>query len=95
LPVICLRRTSALAVDKTGCSSLMANWLSNFLASLTFLSLLKGLGDVATFPLYAALSLAGLLFCFRFVPETKGVPLEIIERNLRAGHPLRDLGKGS
>ena len=25
-------------------------------------------------------------FCFRFVPETKGVPLEIIERNLRAGN---------
>jgi SP family galactose:H+ symporter-like MFS transporter len=71
----------------------MANWLSNFLVSLTFLSLLRGLGDVRTFLLYAALSLAGLWFCFRFVPETKGVPLERIEGDLRVGRPLRDLGK--
>src|SRR5580704_8380953 len=71
----------------------MANWLSNFLVSLTFLSLLNRLGSVSTFLLYAVLSLAGLWFCFRFVPETKGVPLERIERDLRAGRPLRELGK--
>jgi MFS family permease len=40
----------------------MANWLSNFVVSLTFLSLFKGLGDVRTFLLYAALSFAGLWF---------------------------------
>jgi MFS transporter, SP family, galactose:H+ symporter len=73
----------------------MANWLSNFLVSLTFLSLLKALGDVSTFLLYAALSLAGLWFCFRFVPETKGVPLERIEGDLRSGRRLRDLGKAA
>jgi MFS transporter, SP family, galactose:H+ symporter len=71
----------------------MANWLSNFVVSLTFLSLLKGLGDVWTFLLYAALSLVGLWLCFRFVPETKGVPLERIERDLRLGRPLLDLGR--
>jgi MFS transporter, SP family, galactose:H+ symporter len=73
----------------------MANWLSNFLVSLTFLSLLKALGDVRTFLLYAALSLVGLWFCLCFVPETKGVPLERIERDLRSGRPLRDLGKAA
>ena len=72
----------------------MVNWLSNFLVSLTFLSLLNRLGSVSTFLLYAVLSLAGLWFCFRFVPETKGVPLERIERDLRAGIPLRKLGAG-
>lgn len=71
----------------------MANWLSNFLVSLTFLSLLNRLGSVSTFLLYAVLSLAGVWFCFRFVPETKGVPLERIESDLRAGRPLRELGK--
>jgi SP family galactose:H+ symporter-like MFS transporter len=70
----------------------MANWLSNFVVSLTFLSLLNVLGTVWTFLLYAALSLAGIWFCLRFVPETKGVPLERIERDLRAGRPLRKLG---
>ena len=68
-----------------------ANWLSNFLVSLTFLSLLNGLGNVWTFLLYAVLSAAGLWYCFVLVPETKGVPLERIERNLRAGRKLREL----
>jgi sugar porter (SP) family MFS transporter len=72
----------------------MANWLSNFVVSLTFLSLLTGLGSVYTFLLYAALAVLGVLFCLRFVPETKGVPLELIERHLRARRPLRLLGKG-
>jgi len=69
--------------------------LSNFVVSLTFLSLLKGLGDVWTFLLYAALSLVGLWLCSRFVPETKGVPLERIERDLRLRRPLRDLGRNA
>src|SRR5215469_2326531 len=60
----------------------MANWLSNFVVSLTFLSLLNALGSVWTFVLYAALAVLGVLFCLRFVPETKGVPLELIERDL-------------
>jgi MFS transporter, SP family, galactose:H+ symporter len=68
-----------------------ANWLSNFFVSLTFLSLLEGLGSVWTFLLYAALSAAGLWYCFALVPETKGVPLEQIERNLRSGRKLREL----
>jgi transketolase N-terminal domain/subunit len=39
--------------------------------------------------LYAALGLVGLWFCWRFVPETKGVSLEAIEANLRGGLPTR------
>jgi MFS transporter, SP family, galactose:H+ symporter len=73
----------------------IVNWLSNFVVSLTFLSLLNSHGAAWTFLLYAALSLAGVWFCFRFVPETKGVPLERIERDLRLGRPLRDLGKAA
>jgi MFS transporter, SP family, galactose:H+ symporter len=72
----------------------MANWLSNFIVSLTFLSLLNALGSVWTFLLYAALCVVGIWFCLRFVPETKGVPLELIERDLRARRPLRKLGAG-
>jgi MFS transporter, SP family, galactose:H+ symporter len=71
----------------------MANWLSNFLVSLTFLSLLNSMGNVLTFLLYAALSAAGFWYCFSLVPETKGVPLERIERNLRLGRRLRDLAR--
>jgi SP family galactose:H+ symporter-like MFS transporter len=70
-----------------------ANWLSNFFVSLTFLSLLNSLGNVLTFLLYAALSAAGLWYCFALVPETKRVPLERIERNLRSGRKLRELAR--
>jgi len=72
----------------------MANWLSNFIVSLTFLSLQNALGSVWTFVLYAALCGVGIWFCLRFIPETKGVPLEFIERDLRAGRALRELGAG-
>jgi MFS transporter, SP family, galactose:H+ symporter len=92
-PVFWLLISEIFPLRIRGQAASMANWLSNFLVSLTFLSLLKGLGDVWTFLLYAALSLAGLWFCFFFIPETKGVPLERIERDLRLGRPLRDLGK--
>ena len=70
-----------------------ANWVSNFFVSLTFLSLLNGLGNVWTFLLYAVLTAAGLWYCFALVPETKGVPLERIERNLRSGRRLRELAR--
>jgi SP family galactose:H+ symporter-like MFS transporter len=84
-----------LSVRGQGASvATMANWLANFAVSLTFLSLLNALGSTWAFLLYAALCVVGIWFCFRFVPETKGVPLERIERNLRAGRPLRRLGAG-
>jgi hypothetical protein len=35
------------------------------------------------------LGIAGLFFCFRFVPETKGVPLEICVLDVR----YADLGR--
>src|SRR5258707_4706102 len=61
--------------------------------SFTFLSLLHRLGSGSTFLLYAVPSVAWLWVCFFFVPGTQGVGLERIERDLRAGRPLRELGK--
>jgi sugar porter (SP) family MFS transporter len=57
----------------------MANWMSNFLVSLTFLPLLNWLGSAPTFWLYAAVGVFTIFFCLRFVPETKGKQLEEIE----------------
>jgi sugar porter (SP) family MFS transporter len=57
----------------------MANWFSNFVVSLTFLPLLKELGDSETFFLYALVGLFTIVFCARFVPETKGKTLDEIE----------------
>jgi SP family galactose:H+ symporter-like MFS transporter len=56
----------------------MANWGFNLIVALTFLSLVESLGANWTFWLYAVISIASLLFCYRRVPETKGRVLEEI-----------------
>ena len=73
--------------------STFVNWTANMLVGATFLSLLNGIGSAATFWLYAGLNLAFVLVTALWVPETRGVTLEQIERRLMAGHRLRDIGR--
>jgi sugar porter (SP) family MFS transporter len=63
----------------------VANWGSNLLVALTFLSLLRSLGRPWTFWLYAVVGVISWLFVFRLVPETKGRTLEQIEAQWRTG----------
>jgi SP family galactose:H+ symporter-like MFS transporter len=56
-----------------------ANWASNLVVSLTFLTLLQALGPANTFWLYGLVTIAAWYFAFRLVPETRGRPLEEIE----------------
>jgi MFS transporter, SP family, galactose:H+ symporter len=55
------------------------NWGSNLLVSLTFLTLMQALGASRTFWLYGVLAVAGWIFSYYLVPETKGRTLEEIE----------------
>jgi len=57
----------------------MANWTFNFIVSLTFLLLIEALGRAGAFWFYAAIGVLTLWFCWKYVPETKGKPLEEIE----------------
>lgn len=68
-------------------------WFWNFVVSFTFLSLLNALGPSQTFLVYAVMCVFGFIFCYYKVPETKGVSLETIENNIRAGLPLREIGQ--
>jgi sugar porter (SP) family MFS transporter len=54
-------------------------WCGTLLVTLTFLSLVKSLTAPGTFLLYAAVSIAAVLFVWRLVPETKGRTLEEID----------------
>jgi len=56
-----------------------ANWVCNYFISLTFLTLIDVLGTSSTFWLYGLISLLGLWFVYRHVPETKGKTLEQIQ----------------
>jgi sugar porter (SP) family MFS transporter len=57
----------------------VANWGSNLVVALTFLSLLHSLGRPWTFWLYAVIGVVAWVFVYRLVPETKGRTLEEIE----------------
>jgi len=73
--------------------STFTNWITNMVVGFTFLSLLNTIGNASTFWLYAALNAVFIVLTFWLVPETKGVTLEQIERNLMAGRRLRDIGR--
>lgn len=75
-----------------GCST-VTNCVGNVIGSVTFLSLLDGIGNANTFWLYAGLNLTSLVITFLLVPETRGVTLEWIESRLMAGRRLRNIGR--
>jgi len=75
-----------------GCST-FTNWAMNWVVGNTFLSLVNGIGPGQTFWLYAAFNALFLILTIMLVPETKGISLEHIERNLMAGKPLREIGQ--
>jgi MFS transporter, sugar porter (SP) family len=69
------------------------NWIANGIVAVTFLSLINGIGPGNTFLLYGGLNVLFIIFFLLFVPETKGISLENIERNLMSGLPLRKIGR--
>ncbi|KAH7423870.1 hypothetical protein KP509_12G078500 [Ceratopteris richardii] len=56
-----------------------ANWISNFVVSLTFLSLISALGTSMTFLLFGVITVLALIFVCIFVPETRGLSFEEVE----------------
>jgi sugar porter (SP) family MFS transporter len=60
-------------------ASTVANWGANLLVSVTFLSLINVVGKPWTFWIYAIFAALAIVFVWRFVPETKGRPLEHID----------------
>jgi sugar porter (SP) family MFS transporter len=58
-------------------------WGANWVVAGTFLTLLNHAGPAKTFWLYACICVAAFVFCYIFVPETKGRTLEAIEHHWR------------
>ena len=55
------------------------NWGAAFLVSEFFLTLVDAIGEAGTFALFAIFCVAGGIWVYRHVPETKGRSLEQIE----------------
>ncbi|EOV8959641.1 sugar porter family MFS transporter [Cronobacter turicensis] len=73
--------------------STMANWIANMIIGATFLTLIDTIGSPNTFWLYGLLNVVCIVLTLLFVPETKNISLEDIERNLMNGAPLRLIGQ--
>ncbi len=60
-----------------------ALWISSSIIVISFPYLNRGLNTFGTFWLYAGICLAGFIFIYRRLPETKGKTLEEIEKTIR------------
>ena len=58
----------------------VSNWSANLLVTVTFLSLITAVGKSWTFWIYAIFAGLAIIFVARFVPETRGRPLESIDK---------------
>ncbi|QBD77825.1 sugar porter family MFS transporter [Ktedonosporobacter rubrisoli] len=63
-------------------SSMVVNQVTNFVVSLTFLTLLQSLGQAGTFWIYTVISVLFLGFTIAMIPETRGRSLEEIQASL-------------
>lgn len=73
--------------------STVANWTANLIISVSYLTTLQALGKDYTYWLYALIAVAAIGFVKRYVPETKGKPLEYIEDYWKNGRvwPVADV----
>lgn len=59
-----------------------ANWISNLIVAQSFLSLTAAIGTSWTFLSFGVISIVALFFVLVCVPETKGLPIEEVEKML-------------
>ncbi|XP_010247407.1 PREDICTED: probable inositol transporter 2 [Nelumbo nucifera] len=59
-----------------------ANWVSNLIVAQSFLSLTEAIGTSWTFLIFGLVSVVALFFVLVCVPETKGLPIEEVEKML-------------
>ena len=62
-----------------------------FIVAFTFLKLVNSLGIDYTFWTYALICVAGLIWGYFYIPETKGKSLEEIEMHWRNGDSPKDI----
>ncbi|KAJ2006551.1 hypothetical protein H4R26_001316 [Coemansia thaxteri] len=72
--------------SKAGSIATATNWVSNFIVSVTFLTMTLHITASGTFWLYAGVLLVGLCLVYLVVPETKGLRLEDVQQLFMGSH---------
>lgn len=63
-----------------GGMSATVNWVSNFIVAQMFLSVVELVGTSTTFLIISGITVLAFVFVLFFVPETKGLTFEQVER---------------
>jgi sugar porter (SP) family MFS transporter len=63
----------------------LSHWGFNAIIAFTFLKLVNSIGVASTFWCYSLVCVAGLIWGYYYIPETKGKSLEDIEKHWRNG----------
>ncbi len=71
----------------------LTNWGSNWVVSLSFLTLIQIVGRSETLWIYCLAGIYATILGYFFVPETKGQSLEKIEDHFCSGKHPREMGK--
>ncbi|WP_153801052.1 sugar porter family MFS transporter [Foetidibacter luteolus] len=69
----------------------LAHWGFNAIIAFTFLKLVNTIGVSATFLSYSLICIAGIVWGYFYIPETKGKSLEDIEQSWRQGRKPREI----
>ncbi|MFC0336426.1 MFS transporter, SP family, galactose:H+ symporter [Kushneria avicenniae] len=72
--------------------STVANWVGNFAIGQFFPVMIAAIGGAMTFGILSVLNVVFIIFTLLLIPETKGISLEKIEKNLMSGKPLKNIG---
>ena len=57
-------------------------WICNLIVAQSFLSLTEAIGTAFTFMIFGIIAVVAIIFVIIFVPETKGLPIEEVEKML-------------
>ncbi|STX28714.1 D-xylose (galactose, arabinose)-proton symporter [Legionella beliardensis] len=94
IPHIAMAEIFPLHVRGAGMGlSSMSNWGFNTLMVFSFPILYSQIGIGFTFLLYGIICFLGFIYTYYWMPETKNISLEAIERYLMSNKPLRYLGR--
>lgn len=69
------------------------NWFGNAVLTRYILSAIVVIGAAYTFWIFCAICVIGIILIALYSPETKGVPLEEMEMNLKDGIRLKNIGR--
>lgn len=90
VPHIIMSEVFPLALRGRGMAlASIANWGCNYIVVLLFPVALASIGISGVMLAFGIVCTLGLIFTLRYVPETRGVTLEEIERRLDEGHLVR------